>query len=184
MTNDQSVTFPYYFRHICYMTDQQQFLKLVETHKGIIVKICSLYARRSEEKDDLFQEIVIQLWKAWPNFQGRSQFSTWLYRIALNTAISGLRKRKTDLVLMDQFEMPEAVDPGTDQTQEEQLQTLYQAIRELSEIDRAVVMLYLEDHSYEEMEDILGIHQGTLRVKMNRIKEKLKKSIQNISYGA
>ena len=166
------------------MTDSQQFLKLVETHKGIIVKICSIYARRSDEKDDLFQEIVIQLWKAWPNFEGRSRFSTWLYRIALNTAISGLRKRKADLVLMDQFEMPEAVDPGLDTAKEEQLKALYKAIRELPEIDRAVVMLYLEDHSYEEMEDILGINQGTLRVKMNRAKEKLKKSIQIISYGA
>jgi RNA polymerase sigma-70 factor (ECF subfamily) len=166
------------------MTDSQQFLKLVETHKGIIVKICSIYARRSDEKDDLFQEIVIQLWKAWPNFEGRSQFSTWLYRIALNTAISGLRKRKADLVLMDQFEMPEAVDPGLDTAKEEQLKALYRAIRELPEIDRAVVMLYLEDRSYEEMEDILGINQGTLRVKMNRAKEKLKKSIQIITYGA
>ena len=166
------------------MNDPQQFIRLVETHKGIIVKICSIYARRSDEKDDLFQEIVVQLWKAWPNFEGRSQFSTWLYRIALNTAISGLRKRKTDLVLMDQLEMPDAVDPGLDLAKEEQLKTLYMAIRELPEIDRAVVMLYLEDHSYEEMEDILGISQGTLRVKMNRAKEKLKKSIQTISHGA
>ena len=166
------------------MTDPQHFLKLVETHKGIIIKICSIYARRTDERDDMFQEIVIQLWKAWPQFEGRSQFSTWLYRIALNTAISGLRKRKTDLVFMDQFEMPEAIDPGQDLTKEEQLKTLYMAIRELPEIDRAVVMLYLEDRSYDEMEDILGINQGTLRVKMNRAKEKLKKSIQTFSYGA
>jgi RNA polymerase sigma-70 factor (ECF subfamily) len=166
------------------MADPQQFLSLVEKHKGIIVKICSLYARRQDERDDLFQEIVIQLWKAWPNFEGRSQFSTWLYRIALNTAISGLRKKKADLVYMDQFTMPEPVDPGTDSSKEEKLKALYQAIRELPEIDRALVMLYLEDKSYEEMEDILGISQGTLRVKMNRAKEKLRRSIQTEAYGA
>lgn len=166
------------------MADPKQFLDLVEKHKGIIVKICSIYARRQDERDDLFQEIVIQLWKAWPNFEGRSQFSTWLYRIALNTAISGLRKKQTDLVYMDQFTMPEAVDPGTDSNREEKLKALYQAIRELPEIDRAVVMLYLEDKSYDEMEDILGISQGTLRVKMNRAKEKLRKSVQTIEHGA
>jgi RNA polymerase sigma-70 factor (ECF subfamily) len=166
------------------MTDSGNFLSLVEKHKGILIKVCSLYARRQDERDDLFQEIVIQLWKAWPSFEGRSQYSTWLYRIALNTAISGLRKRKTDLVYMDHFEVPDHADYYTDHTREEQLQSLYAAIHELPEIDRAVVMLYLEDHSYEEMEDILGINQGTLRVKMNRAKEKLKKSIKSPLYGA
>lgn len=165
------------------MTASHEFLSLVEKHKGILIKVCSLYARRQDERDDLFQEIVIQLWKAWPSFEGRSQFSTWLYRIALNTAISGLRKRKAEVVYMDHFEIPDAVD-HSDQHREEQLKSLYEAIRELPEIDRALVMLYLEDRSYDEMEDILGISQGTLRVKMNRAKEKLKKSIKSLSYGA
>ena len=164
--------------------NQDEFLALVEQHKGAILKVCSLYTRRADEKEDLFQEIVIQLWKAWPNFKGLSKFSTWLYRIALNTAISGLRKKKADIVLMDNNDIPHIEDGGDHQEKEEQLRRLYDAIRQLPEIDRAMVMLYLEDKSYEEMEDILGINQGTLRVKMNRAKEKLKRTIQTMSYGS
>jgi RNA polymerase sigma-70 factor (ECF subfamily) len=162
---------------------QTEFLKLVEQHRGIIIKICAIYARQAEEREDLFQEVIVQLWKAWPSFKGLSKFSTWLYRIALNTSISGLRKKKTDLVYMDQLHMPES-GYEEDNTRKEQLGALYRAIRQLPEIDRAVVMLFLEDHSYEEMEEILGISQGALRVKMARAKEKLKRTIQTIEHGA
>lgn len=162
---------------------QDEFLALVEQHKGAIIKVSGLYTRRQEEKDDLFQEIIVQLWKAWPNFKGESKFSTWLYRIALNTAISGLRRKKTDVVLMSGEDLPHLPDPDDHLEKEEKLKALNEAIQQLPEIDRAVVLLYLEDKSYEEMEDILGISQGTLRVKMNRAKEKLKKTIQITSYG-
>ena len=161
---------------------QQEFLQLIEQHRGILVKICSLYARLPEEREDLFQEIIIQLWKAWPSFKGLSKFSTWMYRIALNTSISGLRKKKAELVYMDHLQMPDTMHED-DAARREQLSSLYKAIRELPEIDRAVIMLYLEDHSYEDMEEILGISQGTLRVKMARAKEKLKRTIQTIEYG-
>jgi RNA polymerase sigma-70 factor (ECF subfamily) len=164
-------------------SSQAEFLELVEQHKGIIVKICSIYTRLPEEREDLFQEIIVQLWRAWPSFKGLSKFSTWLYRIALNTSISGLRKKKTDLIYMDSMQMPERAYED-DQARKEQRSVLYQAIRSLPEIDRAVVMLFLEDKSYEEMEDILGISQGTLRVKMARAKEKLKRTIQTIEHGA
>jgi RNA polymerase sigma-70 factor, ECF subfamily len=163
-------------------SSQQEFLKLIEQHRGILVKICSLYARLPEEREDLFQETIVQLWKAWPSFKGLSKFSTWMYRIALNTSISGLRKKKAELVYMDHLQIPDRVHDD-DAIRREQLSSLYNAIRDLPEIDRAVVMLYLEDHSYEDMEEILGISQGTLRVKMARVKEKLKRTIQTIEYG-
>jgi RNA polymerase sigma-70 factor (ECF subfamily) len=89
-------------------SSQQEFLKLIEQHRGILVKICSLYARLPEEREDLFQEIIIQLWKAWPSFKGMSKFSTWRYRIALNTSISGLRKKKAELVYMDHLQIPDS----------------------------------------------------------------------------
>jgi RNA polymerase sigma-70 factor (ECF subfamily) len=162
---------------------QEDFLALVGKHKGAILKVCALYTRRADEKDDLFQEIIIQLWKSWPNFKGLSKFSTWLYRIALNTAISGLRKKKTDVILMSAEDLPHFPDTDDYREKEEKLKALYDAIRQLPEIDRAVVLLYLEDKNYEEMEDILGISQGTLRVKMNRAKEKLKRTVQTMSYG-
>ena len=163
---------------------QDDFLSLIEQNKGAIIKVSSLYTRRKEEKDDLFQEIIIQLWKAWPNFKGQSKVSTWLYRIALNTAISGLRKKKTSVIYIDGQDLPHIADSDDHKEKEEKLKSLYDAIHQLPEIDRAIVLLYLEDKSYEEMEDILGINQGTLRVKMNRAKEKLKKTIQTMAYGA
>jgi len=163
-------------------TSQTEFLRLVEQHRGIIVRICSIYARQPQEREDLFQEVIVQLWRAWPSFKGLSKFSTWLYRIALNTSISGLRKKQTDLVYMDHLQLPECAHED-DQLKQEQLSALYRAIRLLPEIDRAVVMLFLEDHSYEEMEEILGISQGALRVKMARAKEKLKRTIQTIEHG-
>lgn len=163
------------------MHKQEEFLRLIDENKGILHKICSVYAPALGEREDLFQEIIVQLWKAWPSFQGLSKFSTWMYRVALNTAIGGLRRKKTELVLMDNGQLPERWEE--DDGRKEKLAVMYKAIRTLPEIDRAVVMLYLEDHSYEQMEDILGISQGALRVKMNRIREKLKKTIQTPAYG-
>jgi RNA polymerase sigma-70 factor (ECF subfamily) len=121
----------------------------------------------------------VQLWKAYPRFRGESKFSTWLYRIALNTAISGLRKRKNHISSYEPESLPTDIqDEAYDVEKELQLDQLYSAVRELSEIERAIVMLYLEDKPYDEMEDILGINQNNLRVKMNRIKEKLRKLIK------
>lgn len=115
----------------------------------MVYKICRLYGNSDEDRQDLFQEIIIQLWKAYPKFRGDAQFGTWLYRIGLNVAT-------------------------TNPEEEENFQKMYAAIEKLNDIEKAIVMLYLEDKSYDEMEDILGISNGTLRVKMNRIKEKLR----------
>jgi RNA polymerase sigma-70 factor (ECF subfamily) len=143
-----------------------------------------VYAFSSSDKEDMFQEIVIQLWKAYPKFRGDSKFSTWLYRVALNTAISDLRKqkRKVDLSFPEFIPMEKA-DIKEENEKEEKLKLLYEAIAQLNEIDRAVVMLYLDDTGYDEMESILGISQGTLRVKMNRIKEKLRQLTKTELYG-
>lgn len=132
----------------------------------------------------MFQEIVIQLWGAYPRFRGDSKFSTWLYRIALNTAISDLRKQKNYIKTVEPERLPtEIQDIQYNKDREEKLQQLYKAINHLTEIERAIVMLYLEDKSYEEMEDILGINQNNLRVKMNRIKEKLRKLTKAVEHG-
>jgi RNA polymerase sigma-70 factor, ECF subfamily len=154
---------------------QADFLAQVEAHKGMIHKVCQVYCWNPGDREDLFQEIVIQLWKAWPGFRGESKFSTWLYRIALNTAISGLRKQKNHLVYMEPEKLPAEIKDESDaEEKEERLKQFYSALRQLSELERAIIMLYLEDKSYDEMEDILGINQNSLRVKMNRAKEKLR----------
>ncbi len=164
--------------------DQDEFIALVNQHKAMLYKVCNMYCDTEFSKQDLFQEIVIQLWKAYPRFRGDSKFSTWLYRIALNTAISDLRKQKNHIRSMEPERLPtEIQDIQYNTEREEQLQALYKAINELTEVEKAIVMLYLEDKSYDEMEDILGINQNNLRVKMNRIKEKLRKLTKAVEHG-
>ncbi|MDP4148112.1 MAG: sigma-70 family RNA polymerase sigma factor [Bacteroidota bacterium] len=153
-----------------------EFVNLVQEHRALLFKVCNLYGRSEADRQDLFQEIVVQLWRSYPRFRNEARFSTWLYRIALNTAISDLRKQKKTFLSVDPGELPAGIEdlhdgPG----QEEQRQQLYAAIDRLTELEKAIVMLYLEDKSYEEMEEIFGIRQNNLRVKMSRIKEKLRK---------
>ncbi|OJW57385.1 MAG: RNA polymerase subunit sigma-70 [Sphingobacteriales bacterium 50-39] len=169
------------------MTDrptQEQFVKLVQEHRSLLYKVCRIYCFTETDRQDLFQEMVIQLWKSYPGFRGESKFSTWLYRIALNTAISDLRKqrRRPSTTSTDEIppSLPEMTWPGEE---EQQLQQLYAAINRLSDVEKALVMLYLEDRSYEEMEEIMGINQNNLRVKMNRIREKLRKMTKEATYG-
>jgi RNA polymerase sigma factor (sigma-70 family) len=134
-----------------------------------------MYAYTDADRQDLFQEMVIQLWRAYPKFKGESKLSTWMYRIAINTAITGLRKKKDFITSCEPGSFPEYIsDDNPGMAAEEQLQQLYKAIGQLNEIEKAIIMLYMEDRSYTEMEDILGISEGNLRVKMNRIKEKLR----------
>lgn len=168
------------------MADQQQeFLVLVQENQGIIHKVCGIYGQSAQDREDLFQEIMIQLWKAYPKFRGEAKFSTWMYRIALNTAISDFRKQKRTITTTGLEQMPPvpAWQPEMT-TKEEQLEWLYAAIRDLPEVEKALVMLYLEERSYAEMEAIMGINQNNLRVKMNRIKEKLRKQTKAAVHGA
>jgi RNA polymerase sigma-70 factor, ECF subfamily len=137
-----------------------------------------MYARTTADRQDLFQEIVIQLWKAYPRFRHEAKFSTWLYRVAINTAISGLRRQKDFIASYEPGTLPEQIADAASLV-EEQLQLMYTAIEQLNEIEKAIVMLYMEDKSYEEMEEILGMTQGNLRVKMSRIKDKLRELTKN-----
>jgi RNA polymerase sigma-70 factor, ECF subfamily len=154
---------------------QEEFIRLIETNKRLIYKICHLYGHTPENKKDLYQEIVVQLWSGLPSFRNESKFTTWMYRVALNTAIAGLRKKGR---YSFQTELTEHHTNIAEDSQsadiEEQVSLLYAAIQQLSLLERAIIMLYLENKSYDEMEEVLGIRQGNLRVKMNRIREKLK----------
>ncbi|MBI2730839.1 MAG: sigma-70 family RNA polymerase sigma factor [Sphingobacteriales bacterium] len=163
---------------------QQEFLELIKAHQPLIHKVCHLYGQTPMDKQDLFQEIVIQTWKAYHSFRGASKFSTWLYRIALNTAISSYRKSKRTISTTAIDGLPvELAEQEYDFATEEKLKQLYTAIGKLTEVERAIVMLYLDDKTYEEMEEVLGINQNNLRVKMNRIKDKLRQLTKNEVYG-
>lgn len=155
---------------------EKQFKKDISEHEALLYKVCRLYAYTDADRQDLFQDIVIQLWLSYPKFKGQAKVSTWLYRVAINTAISGLRKKKDFITSYEPTTLPDNLhDDNQSQAEEERWTQLYKAIEQLSQVEKAIVMLYMEERSYEEMEDILGINQGTLRVKMNRIKEKLRK---------
>jgi RNA polymerase sigma-70 factor, ECF subfamily len=163
---------------------QSTFVPLVHEHRALLYKVCNLYCSSAQDRQDLFQEIVIQLWRSYPRFRGEAKFSTWLYRIALNTAISDLRRQRRRPRPVDTGNIPaELQDIQYEKEKEQQLEQLYSAIARLTEVEKALVMLYLEDKPYEEMEEILGINQNNLRVKMNRIKEKLRKLTKEVEYG-
>lgn len=144
----------------------------------LIYKVCRIYAATEADRDDLYQEIVLQLWHSFEKFRGESKFSTWLYRVAINTAISGLRKQKDFISSFEPAQLPVVADesPGNEEVR---LTELYRAVGQLNLIERAIVMLYLEDRSYDEMQEILGINSGSLRVKMTRIKDKLRQMTKN-----
>lgn len=154
------------------------FVNLLEENQNILHKICRLYTTDIDAHKDLFQEMVIQLWKAYPSFKGDSKFTTWAYRVALNTAISlyRVKKRKITTVEWDNSLQNIRYEEYDDQ-QEQQLSSLYSAVRQLNDIEKALVYMYLEDKDYAEISESLGISEVNARVKMNRIKTKLKTMI-------
>ncbi len=154
---------------------EHQFVTELENNQNIVHKVCTLYTNDRDSHNDLFQEITIQLWKAYPKFRGDSKFSTWMYRVALNTAITLYRKTKKRIKTQDYESVifkikAEEYDP----TEEEQLKLMYKAVKQLGDIDKALVFLYLEDKDYREISETLGISEVNARVKMNRIKNKLR----------
>jgi RNA polymerase sigma-70 factor (ECF subfamily) len=153
------------------------FVALINAHQAMLRRICRLYCPDADDQQDLFQEIVLQLWRAYPRYEARgAKISTWMYRIGLNVAVSDLRQRTRkpipDRLDRAVLEVVQAPDTGTDSTE---IAALYRAIERLSEVEKAFVLLYLEEHTYEEMADILGITQNNVRVKMHRIQDKLRK---------
>ena len=153
-----------------------KFLSDFEENQNIVHKICSLYTTNKEAHNDLFQEITIQLWKNYTKFRGDSKFSTWMYRVALNTAISLYRKSTKRIKTQDISEFTYKIkSQDYDDTQELQLKALYKAVHQLNDIEKALIFLYLEDKPYKEISEALGITSVNARVKMNRIKGKLKK---------
>lgn len=156
-------------------SSEQEFLDKIEKHKGIIFKISKMYMSEKDDRDDLFQEITYQIWKAYPNFRGQSEFSTWLYRIALNTAIIFLKsEKKRSFISNEELSVYKVIQDEYDDGKEEKLALMYKAIRQLNPIDKAFIFYYLEDFSGKDIAEQMGISEGNARVRMNRAKNKLK----------
>jgi len=162
---------------------EQEFLTRIESHKGILYKVSKMYMDNHTDQQDLFQEIVCQLWKSYDTFRNESQFSTWMYRVAVNTAIVFLRKEKRKV---DKYEIvSENIkdEEGDSHIKESQLDHFYKAVQKLEKIDKAIIFYQLEGFSHKEIGENLGISEGNARVKLNRAKEKLKEIIKNQGYG-
>ena len=155
---------------------EKEFIQLIQKNQGIVHKVCNIYCDEREDRNDLFQEIVAQLWKSFPSFRKESKFSTWMYRVALNTAITSFKKTKRrpdqNRLTYDNFQIE---DNSYDTETEENIKQLHRAVAQLTGVEKSIVLLYFEEKKYEEIAEITGITQNYVRVKMNRIKKKLKK---------
>ncbi len=162
---------------------EKEFIELIEANQGIIHKVCGMYCQDADDKKDLFQEIVLQLWKAYSTFRKDAKISSWMYQIALNTAITQLRKsyKKPKFEVVSEAILNISGENAADDY-EAKSTFLYYAINQLSEIEKAIIMLYLEEHSNEQIAEIIGITQNNVRVKLHRIQEKIKNLLNAKDY--
>ncbi len=157
------------------MAADRTFTELIDQNRGIIYKVIRLYVRHEEDEQDLFQEILFQAWKSFPNFKGNSKFSTWLYRVALNTVLTF--KRKPQLVVPYE-DLTLLKIASVEKNQIDESEALYIAIRELNEVDRMIVTLHLDGYDNEEIADISGLTKNNTAVKLHRIKEVLMQKLK------
>ena len=159
---------------------KEKFIALIKQHEGLILKICKMYGNTAEDRADIYQDIVLQLWRSFPSFKEISKVSTWMYRIGLNTAITRLRKEQKH---SNRKEMDDSVMelPSFSYKEEREKDELMQlAIQQLTEIEKSIILLYIEDKSYKEMAEIVGITESNIGFKLNQIKSKLKSIITTL----
>ncbi|WP_127845835.1 RNA polymerase sigma factor [Psychroflexus aestuariivivens] len=158
---------------------ESEFIKLVSESQGIIHKVCRLYCDDHTHREDLFQEIILQLWKSYPSFKGNSKFSSWMYRVGLNVAIQDFRKeKKRKYLFLESLEVKEPSISPKNNDKDERINALYKAISKLDKIEKAIMMLYLDEVPNEDIAEIIGISQNYVRVKMTRIRTKLANDIK------
>lgn len=157
---------------------EEAFIQMTNQNLGIVHRICGVYFSDDDEKKDVIQEMMYQLWKSYPGFNGRSKFSTWMYRVCLNTAMTysiKQRRAKKDPLAPSHHQIPDEA-PGSN---EESIQELYLAISSLSPLNKAIVLLYLEDLGYEEIAHITGLSKSNVSVRLVRIKRELEAKLKN-----
>ena len=153
-----------------------EFIVRITDNQGAIYKVCNVYANSREDREDLRQEIILQLWKSYPGFQGKSKFGTWMYRIAFNTAITNIRRSKKHPIVEALSGAEQSIPDREDiDYMNDDTNGLFKAIAKLKDVEKAIVMLYLEKKSYKEIGEIVGISEKNVSVKLVRSKDKLKK---------
>jgi len=162
---------------------QERFQALLDEHKRILYKVCHSYCGNRDDREDLAQEIIVQLWRSFGQFDERYRFSTWMYRISLNVAISFYRRERTRTrhVISDDEKVLDAVDES--RSQPEDIRLLYEFIEKLDEVNKALVLLYLDGNSYAEIASVLGITETNVATKINRLKNSLKQEFSSRQTG-
>lgn len=161
---------------------EKEFLEKVERHKGVLFKISKMYMDKPEDQNDLFQEITYQLWKAYPSFEQKSQFSTWMYKVAINTAIVFLKSEKKRKFISNEEDLQSLnIKEYTSNEEEYKIKIMYDAIHQLNSIDKALIFYYLEGYSGKEMAEQLGLSEVNTRVKLNRAKQKLTELVNQLA---
>jgi RNA polymerase sigma factor (sigma-70 family) len=156
---------------------QERFQSLVEEHKKILYKVCNSYCRNRDDREDLAQEIIVQLWRSFGSFDERYRFSTWMYRIALNVAISFYRRESTRTrhVISDEEQLLQAIDDR--ESQPEDIRLLYQFIGGLDPLNKALILLYLDGNGYREIADVVGISETNVATKISRLRKIMKQQL-------
>ncbi len=144
-------------------------------YSGIIIKICRAYTNSQEDFEDYYQEVCLQIWRSRDKFKKESEWSTWIYRLSLNVCLTLVKSKKRKHQYFNTDSLPEQVIEDSKAFTDEDLNTLYKAIKQLAEIDRALILLYLEEKSYVEMAEIIGTNPNNIGVRIKRIKQRLKK---------
>lgn len=157
--------------------EKAEFSKLINDHQAIVWKVCRLYGNSAADYEDLFQEIAFQLWKSRFTFKGDARFTTWMYRIALNTAITSLRKKGPEVSYPGN--VPDLPGDTPEDDTADNREKLFSAIRLLGDMDKAIITLYLEELTYAEIAEAIGISENLVGVKLNRIKDKIRKLLNN-----
>ena len=151
------------------------YSRSIKPYAAIIIKICRAYTDTQEDFEDYYQEVCLQIWKTRNNFRGQSEWSTWVYRLSLNVSLTLLKKNKNNHAYFANESLPDELAENSQAFADESLNQLYDAIKRLSEVDRGVILLYLEEKSYKEIADITGTNSNNIGVRIKRIKERLKK---------
>ena len=159
------------------MQKESEFTQIVKEHEGVIYKITSIYTDTHEDKKDLYQEIVYQLWKAYDSYRGEAKISTWMYRVALNTAITRFKKEKKRGIQIPMDSLVKRKTEPYDEVFEERLQLVYSHIKRLNELEKGLMLLLLEGKKYEEIALITGLSPTNVGTRISRIKQKLKTQI-------
>lgn len=157
--------------------DQKEFLRRLSAYQKIIHKVNQIYFKSETDKEDNFQEVVFQLWRSFQSLQNKEKIASWIYAVAINTSISKIRKDNR-LEFRDSVPDMEMVDPNEQQEQNENYQRLLNALHKLNEIDRLIMLFYMDDYSYEEIAEMVGMSSSHIGVKIHRLKVQLQKQLK------